>query len=172
MATFDEQCGNCLDVAKEAVETDCCGQLFCQDCLTPLEGQPCPRCQTDPIAFRPNMFARAAIDKARIPCPNGCPELVTSGSLPCHLENCEKRIYTCCGPDCEFTGDRDELCKHLAAEHARHLAKSMERIFKNDKGEPKVKPIAEFSTRVEKPTKNHPKLLGSFSALPPRLCIM
>ena len=130
MATSDEfNCCICLDVAEEAVETDCCGQLFCDKCLAPLREKPCPQCRAKPLIVRPNKFARRAIANFTVPCPNGCSEIISQTAMTSHMESCEKKIYSCRGPKCEFTGNRKQYFDHLTSEHVRHLAKNGHQIF-------------------------------------------
>ena len=41
------ECEICLDVLNDPVQTSCCGQSYCKNCIDQLQNQVCPHCRAD-----------------------------------------------------------------------------------------------------------------------------
>ena len=39
------ECEICLDVLSDPVQTSCCGQSYCKECISKLRKQACPHCR-------------------------------------------------------------------------------------------------------------------------------
>ena len=61
-------CCFCLEYAKEAVETLCCGTILCANCAAPL--RQCPKCRKDSLQTRPSGLARKIIASLPVDCQN------------------------------------------------------------------------------------------------------
>ncbi len=89
----DHHCTLCTHILSDPVLTDCCGQLFCHDCLTEwLQMQKtCPHCREANFKFIVDKRMKRVIDSLKIYCPNrskGCDEITALGECNKHLKKC------------------------------------------------------------------------------------
>lgn len=120
------RCAICLDTARDAVESDCCHQLYCAACISGV--LQCPTCRRWHLTVRPNMILRRLINEIPTACEY-CHQLVARSDLHTHKASCEQQPIACAAPTCAFVGPRDALLRHLANTHREHLLKNYTRLF-------------------------------------------
>lgn len=109
-AEDDFRCGVCLDLLNDAVNTTCCHQLYCRECIE--------RCRT---------FYNY--------CPNcKSAEWTILDNIPVKRHTAEMRrkrdeIHPCPAPSCPFKGKREEFLNHLVNVHAEVTARNAEKLF-------------------------------------------
>jgi hypothetical protein len=54
-------CAICLEISENAVEANCCHNIYCEECLKPQKL--CPTCRFSPMTFSPSHVARRIIGK-------------------------------------------------------------------------------------------------------------
>ena len=113
----DLECGICLDLATEAVETTCCHQIFCESCLGGVET--CPMCRKALIAT-PSVIIRRIIGRLPVPC-TFCGATVERGSIKAHLLVCTERNLTCVVEWCDFKAKNEQLLAHTVEAHSAEL---------------------------------------------------
>ena len=134
------QCPICLQLAVEAVETSCCHNIFCKDCLSAFTKKPCPVCRKEGVTWTDNILARRMISSIPTECPD-CGEKTTIGELPTHASKCPKWKLPCKIEGCNFTGHEDEFIKHLCDAHKGTLIQTFIKsagVEKNQTVEKKV----------------------------------
>lgn len=114
-------CPICMEVAKNAVESDCCNSIFCENCLNSLNKQTCPLCRKESIKWKANIVIRRMISSLKTECPD-CKEQSTIGNLPDHRKKCIKVTVFCRFPKCEYTSKREDYHSHLVEAHLHDLA--------------------------------------------------
>ena len=62
------ECEICLDVLTDPVQTSCCGQSYCKDCINGLRKQVCPHCRENLEVF-PDKKSVRFINELKIKCP-------------------------------------------------------------------------------------------------------
>ena len=88
-------CPVCLDVAIKPFLVECCGQHFCQQCLTSARAREnvCPLCRENaPTAVHDKYFERNVIHKVQVKCnekENGCQWEGLLGELEHHMTQCQ-----------------------------------------------------------------------------------
>ena len=107
-------CGICLDFASNAVETVCCHQLFCQDCLADISS--CPICRKS-LKIVASHAIRRIIGKISKPC-NFCKEMIENSNWESHLQVCEERNnFNCIFSNCSFKGYKKDVLEHITSTH-------------------------------------------------------
>ncbi len=148
----DFNCNICLEICVDAVETSCCGHIFCPDCVGRLWR--CPMCRVVATpgdighrrVFQPALFIRRLIADLASTCPH-CGGSFKLGQLDVHVAHCLDMLPT---PD-----GADELCSH-GGSHSPLL--DMETIFGDEDVE--QNPLSATSARA--PTVvSRPVALGS-----------
>ena len=87
-------CNICTNVLKEPHLTDCCGQHFCESCLTSwflrVENKSCPHCRTKGFTHIVNKSLKREINALKILCPHtneGCEWIGDMETLTSHFES-------------------------------------------------------------------------------------
>ena len=86
------RCAICLDTARDAVESDCCHQLYCAACTQQLSR--CPTCRQWDFSVRGNVIVRRLINEIPTPCEH-CKQMVARGDLDAHKVACARRQSAC-----------------------------------------------------------------------------
>ena len=101
------ECEICLDVLTDPVQTSCCGQSYCKDCISKLRKQVCPHCRENLEAF-PDKKSVRFINDLQIKCPyhidDKCQWKGSSSELKNHLKICDIKPVFCslrCGKQFE-----------------------------------------------------------------------
>jgi len=87
------ECSVCQDVFTEATETDCCGQVYCKECIDRWisESGSCPMCRI-PLTtsmLRPARHAQRMANEMIVQCPY-CDEEMKKAVLASHLDDCDQ----------------------------------------------------------------------------------
>ena len=113
----DYECPLCLHVTREPVLTSCCGQHFCQVCISRIltDNKPCPFCKNTGFStFFDKKQKRKVLD-LKVNCneeAEGCQWVGGLGELENHLcENCQF-VEVNCPNDCGLAIQRQLLAKH------------------------------------------------------------
>lgn len=139
------KCLNCKELIRECFESECCGDLYCSKCVVTLVTTPCTKCKKD-LHFSKNSFAERFVKLIKVSCKFNCGKKFSYEEMRTHLLNCEKKIFECSFPKCEFKGKKDEMHRHIIQAHYTYLLimmenynsfeKTIEEIEKgNDKGD-------------------------------------
>jgi hypothetical protein len=110
-------CPICLDVINDAVETQCCHQIGCQECM---KYKSCPLCRADNCTTVPSYPIRRIILSIPIKCQN-CDYNTTRGELPNHTVKCPNRKLKCVICFQEFP--KSEFLPHAVEIHPEELMK-------------------------------------------------
>ena len=135
----DLKCCICLDIAKDAVETTCCFQVNCQQCMSNLEE--CPICRAE-LTVKPSMVVRRIIGRLPVTCPNkGCNFQTTRSDLDQHCMKCEFQIFECPSRDCGFSGSKRSFADHLASAHTTALVLNHKQLFEKTTVTDRIKTV-------------------------------
>mmetsp|Transcript_24174 Transcript_24174/g.37168 ORF Transcript_24174/g.37168 Transcript_24174/m.37168 type:complete len:311 (+) Transcript_24174:3485-4417(+) len=114
-------CPICLDIYRNAVETPCCHNLFCEECIKQTPS--CPLCKRRIEGqLHPNIPIRRLVNDLSVTCSNeGCSKVVKIGDIDRHLEACKYTLVDC--PNSSECGliPRKNLEDHKANECAFRL---------------------------------------------------
>ena len=117
--TDEAICPVCLDLAIKPFLVECCGQHFCQQCLTNVraKGNVCPLCRENaPTAMHNKHFERNVIHKLQVRCSekeNGCQWEGLLGELQRHVAQCPY-VKEACPYKCGDGVQRRHLEEHKA----------------------------------------------------------
>ncbi len=125
-------CSICLDMAMDAVETDCCHQIFCETCLSQVDK--CPSCRKSNFVSRANVFARRVIGVLPARCPF-CENVVQKDNLEEHIRVCDRRPFYCGAPECHFAAEKEAFLTHLISTHQEVFLRTYKKIFPGLSGE-------------------------------------
>ena len=117
----DLLCPICSQILRDPFQTQCCGSLYCCDCLQTLvnEGKPCFSCQFHVTAFR-DVAAANRVNALTVKCSHeayGCLWSGELGQLGEHLLQCSKKPVRC-----DLCGDT-VLNEHLEAHKSTQCMK-------------------------------------------------
>jgi hypothetical protein len=114
--TFQDllSCPICNDICSEAVETNCCNQLICENCSLGLPT--CPICRTEFLGVTVNKSMRRMI--GNMPATCFCGYWTTRADLKEHEMMCPIKPSTCTVKNCGFTGCREAFLKHATEQHS------------------------------------------------------
>ncbi|XP_047126381.1 E3 ubiquitin-protein ligase NRDP1 [Hydra vulgaris] len=125
---IDLTCPICLDIADDAVETECCGHIFCEKCAKNVNS--CPLCNRVPLSFRITLFGRRLIGNLPKKCDNeGCGKDVARSEFNRHKLLCEFLIKKCYIPTCSFESIKKNLMNHLLTSHSDSVIKILEEHY-------------------------------------------
>ena len=104
-------CPICLELLTDPVETPCCHNLFCENCVKPLSK--CPLCQKLLERCSPNVPIRRLMDELSLHCPYKlCTAIVKRPRIKDHEAVCEFAPLKC-----EYGGD---LCGEILRKDWSH----------------------------------------------------
>lgn len=119
-------CPICLSVMNDPHLTSCCGQHYCQACITRIQSmnQPCPICKEEEFTTLFDRQLRNRISVLHVYCPmenNGCKWHGKYEDLESHLSVGKVKgeclyISVACPFGCEHSYPRRHLTKHMAKE--------------------------------------------------------
>ena len=117
-------CHLCLHVAKDPHMTSCCGEHFCQTCLTPFlhQKQPCPKCSTEDFTSMLNVKYKQQILKLQVFCTQrekGCEWSGPLSTLSDHVNPSQgdcQFLENLCPNGCGQKITKNDLEAHLEGE--------------------------------------------------------
>ena len=111
------KCGICAKLCTDAMESPCCGHLFCAHCIETLRD--CPLCRAK-CQFRPSYSLRRLIKTMDAYCQY-CDAKFIVATVRDHERYCSKRTQPCgfCLGSMQYTSAA--LLPHLVAEHPERL---------------------------------------------------
>ena len=109
------ECEICLDVLCNPVQTSCCGQSYCKDCISQVKQKVCPHCREDLEVF-PDKKSIRFINELEVRCPyhieDKCQWKGCSSELNKHIKVCNYKPVLCslgCGRQFE---KKNEILHH------------------------------------------------------------
>lgn len=115
------KCPICWTIPEVPYESSCCGHIFCVACTEQITSKKCPLCRCHDITFRKNTFAKKLLNEIKIICSYGCDKFITINRMKEHRYDCDKAVFDCSLPSCNFKGTKNEAMKHLISDHSLHL---------------------------------------------------
>ncbi|KAL0205018.1 hypothetical protein P9112_000325 [Eukaryota sp. TZLM1-RC] len=115
MDTSILNCGICIDIPYDAVETNCCYSLFCSQCLERCTN--CPHCRHPNPNASPSHAIRRIISNFPVDCD--CGHHTTRGELQHHFNYCPNRRSTCLF--CNLEISNAEFLTHVMDDHPHDL---------------------------------------------------
>ena len=115
----DYECPVCLHVTREPFLTSCCGQHFCQVCISRIltDNKPCPCCKENSFTTLLDKKQKRKVLSLKVYCKKnveGCQWVGGLGELENHLcENCQF-VKVNCPNNCGQAIQRRLLAKHQA----------------------------------------------------------
>ena len=92
------ECEICLDVLSNPVQTSCCGQSYCKDCISKIIKKVCPHCRENLEVF-PDKKSIRFMNELEVKCPyhieNKCRWKGSSSELNNHLRICNYKPVLC-----------------------------------------------------------------------------
>ena len=92
------ECEICLEILNDPVQTTCCGQGYCKNCIAQVKSKICPHCRAKVEIF-PDKKSIRLINDLEILCPyhieNKCRWKGSASELNNHLTNCDIKPITC-----------------------------------------------------------------------------
>lgn len=84
-------CPICLEVAEDAVETECCNHAYCEQHAKTIaeNGGTCPTCRKSPFRYRPAIIVRRLIGNLPVTCPFCNSPTIQRGNLEDHKKSCK-----------------------------------------------------------------------------------
>jgi len=115
-------CSICLDVAVDAVESNCCHNVFCEDCLKIQKT--CPMCRHSNVSYSISHLSRRIIGKMQLQCTNeGCKLSIPRSEMAHHLLLCDFRILDCLW--CSISFKKELFLEHILKEHSEECINNL-----------------------------------------------
>lgn len=136
-------CPICLDIAIDAVESNCCTVVYCLNCS---QTSCCPTCRASPFIVKPNKVIRRMVSSLPVECV--CGSKITRGDMESHEILCSETIHQCSYNCCTFSDKTTKFLAHIQENHQRDLIS----IFTGKlKTVPNNEPDSDSITITEKP---------------------
>ncbi len=87
-------CKNCVLMIDEPHESECCGNLYCQNCINVLSYTNCKYCKKL-YKFRKNIFAKKLMKKVEFKCRHFCGNKYNYEEMKKHLYRCDNKMFKC-----------------------------------------------------------------------------
>ena len=114
-------CIICLSLCEDAMESSCCGCLFCAKCTIGIYKE-CPSCRKQPLETFIVRSVRRAIGQVDTECPE-CKAKVKMSNMKCHKETCPATAHKIVANDCDYQGGETDMLDHLMNIHRRDILK-------------------------------------------------
>ena len=112
-------CPICIKIAKNPVESDCCGNIFCSLCTKKLSN--CPICRKENLKTHPSLLIRKIINAIPIKCNFECGYINTVDFMEQHYLSCQNRLFICKIQNCNKSFKKPEFILHIGKEHENFL---------------------------------------------------
>ena len=130
---LETKCPICHDIPRKPNQTKCCGQIFCETCIEPVQAQtkPCPMCKHTGFTTFHDKKLQRALNQLQVRCTfqeRGCTWTGELGKLDSHL-NCNDLSSACEYADihCKFSCigcmalmPRKDMIAHMEEEQSHH----------------------------------------------------
>ncbi len=128
------KCPICFSLAENPYESNCCGNIFCENCVCLLkrneEYYKCPICRKN-VTFRESSFAKRLLTNLVVKCIYKCGESLLFHKMKIHLKICPEREYNCkLDENCKFKAKKDEFLQHLILSHSSTILNVSENFSK------------------------------------------
>jgi len=143
-------CPICLKLAEEAVESECCGFVFCQLCIRKIEKKECPCCRNSSFKYHPALGMRKLIRNLPVKCNYECGYIDSVENMSKHYFTCRLRDFTCNIHYCSTILKREGYLEHLIKEHSEvmiNIGENFDKLF-SSKIQKKLKD-SDFKTTVK-----------------------
>ncbi len=112
----DSICNICTSVLTDPMLVECCGQLYCEECLKKWlhKQKRCPNCRHIQLKCIKDLRMKRIINGSKIYCPNrsnGCEKIITVGECSTHLETC-LFVEVSCTNDCGKSNTERTTASH------------------------------------------------------------
>ena len=134
-------CPICLKLSVDAVESECCGSIFCNNCILKIEKNECPICRNHNFKYHNALGIRKLIKNLPVTCTFNCGHKDSNENMKKHYHTCQYRDYKCSVTGCNIVCKRDEFLKHLVNEHTSvliNIGENFEKVF-SPKSQKKIK---------------------------------
>jgi len=118
-------CKNCMYMVDEPYESECCGNLYCHNCINELSYTNCSFCKKL-FKFRKNIFAKKLMKKVEFKCQYLCGNKFNYDEMKDHLFRCDNKIFKCCIDYCYSIEKKKQMLEHLTTFHANEILIFME----------------------------------------------
>jgi len=125
-------CPICLKLAENAMESECCGFIFCQKCIVRIEKRECPCCRESKFKYHPALGMRKLIKNLPVKCSYNCGFVDSYEKIKNHYFNCKFRDFTCCIHNCFKILKREEFLEHIIKSHSEvviNIGENFDRLF-------------------------------------------
>jgi hypothetical protein len=116
-------CSICLNLCEVPVETNCCHNLLCKQCV--ISQTNCPLCRKK-LKYTESILAKRLIDSIPTKCEY-CNYETTRGEMNTHKSKCELMKFEC--PVCKVKFAKNKLILHLNEMHSNLVSKHFEQII-------------------------------------------
>lgn len=125
-------CPICLKLAVDAVESDCCGAIFCESCIIKIEKKECPLCRNYNFKYHNALGIRKLIRNLPVMCAHNCGHKDSNENMKKHYHSCPLRDYKCNVNGCNIVSKKEEFLNHLIVEHSSvliNIGENFEKVF-------------------------------------------
>lgn len=125
------KCPVCLEIAKRAIETDCCHTIACYECAVRCDS--CPICRHW-LYFKEALFVRRLINDLPESCMY-CNYTGTIGTIATHDSKCPHKTIKCRVNGCTEVLQRKNYVEHFQFKHSDKLMNFFESFMENMNGD-------------------------------------
>ena len=125
-------CPICYKIAEDAVESNCCGNIFCTPCSSKVQANVCPLCRSPGFHWHPAVAIRKLIMKLPTNCRYGCKSIGPLEEIKKHELVCSERIVKCTVFNCGQSFKLEEFKLHLLSCHIEvlvNIGEHFDKIF-------------------------------------------
>ena len=155
------KCPICFTLAENPFESSCCGNIFCDDCVTLFNEKDiygkCPICRNN-VSFRETSFAKRLLTNLMVECTYKCGEKKLYYKMKEHQKICTEKEYICKFESiCKFQAKREQYLQHVVQSHSIHVLTICDNISKIREYVPELKanPAIEKNSKKEENNKDN-----------------
>ena len=125
-------CPICFKIAEDAMESECCGQIFCNRCINKVESNVCPMCRRVNLKVHISLSMRKLIKNLPVKCIHGCGFTDNTENIKKHYFVCKNRDFTCKINKCGSVLKKSEFLCHVIDCHEEiviAISENYDKIF-------------------------------------------